>query len=186
MSKAVTEQELAEKVVAPRATRADIDALLDRTDVHTTTCMTPTPHVMAIAWLDGKFHLGTAISKADITTGHFDEDFGINRSTHDVLKIAENKLWELEGYRLFTTPTQPKNHIERMKLEKAELDSKLNGLNKFLSTLGGENSPLLTDDQVDLLKAQQQVMTEYTNILASRIHYDTHLFDAVGSLEAKQ
>lgn len=185
MSKAVTEQELAEKTVAPRVTKADIDALLDRIDVHTTTCMTPTPHVMAIAWLDGKFHLGTAISKS-VNPENFNEELGIQYSTKDVLKIAENKLWELEGYRLFTTPAQPKNHIERMKLEKAELDSKLNGLNKFLSTLGGENSPLLTDDQVDLLKAQQQVMTEYTNLLASRIHYDTHLFDAVGLLEAKQ
>ncbi|GAA5566448.1 hypothetical protein Asch03_03996 [Acinetobacter schindleri] len=72
-----------------------------------------------------------------------------------------------------------------MKHEKSELDSKLNGLNKFLSTVGGENSPLLTDNQVDFLKLQQQVMTEYSNILASRIHYDTNLFNDIGLSEAK-
>ena len=100
MSKAVTEQELAEKVVAPRVTKADIDALLNRVEVHTTTCQHPTPHVMAIAWLDGKFHLGTAISKS-VNPENFNEEIGIQYSTKDVLEIAENKLWELEGYRLF-------------------------------------------------------------------------------------
>lgn len=89
---------------APRVTQEQIDALLNRMDVHTTTCQHPTPHVMAIAWLDGKFHLGTAISKADIATGNFNEELGIERSTRDVLEIAKNKLWELEGYRLFTNP----------------------------------------------------------------------------------
>jgi len=100
MTKAVTEQELAEKAVAPRVTKADIDALLDRVEVHTTTCQEPTPHVMAIAWLDGKFYLGTAISKA-VNPENFNEAMGIKCSTKDVLDIAENKLWELEGYRLF-------------------------------------------------------------------------------------
>ena len=98
--KAVTEQELVEKAVAPRVTKADIDVLLDRVEVHTTTCQDPTPHVMAIAWLDGKFHLGTAISKS-VNPENFNEEIGIQYSTKDVLEIAENKLWELEGYRLF-------------------------------------------------------------------------------------
>lgn len=179
MTKAVTEQELAEKAVAPRVTKSDIDDLLNRVEVHTTTCQQPTPHVMAIAWLDGKFHLGTAISKS-VNPENFNEELGIQYSTKDVLEIAENKLWELEGYRLFTKPSQPKSHIERMQVEKSELDLKLNGLNKFLSTLGSENAPLLTDDQVDFLKLQQQVMTEYSNILATRIHYDTNLLKDIG------
>ncbi|OTG85826.1 hypothetical protein B9T31_09530 [Acinetobacter sp. ANC 4558] len=88
--------------IVPRVTKERIEALLNRVEVHTTTCDTPTSHVMAVAWLDGKFHLGTAISKADIATGHFNEELGIERSTKDALKIAENKLWELEGYRLFS------------------------------------------------------------------------------------
>ena len=102
MTKAVTEQELQEKAVAPRVTKDQIDALVDRVVVHTTTCMTPVPHVLAIAWLDDKFYLGTAISKS-VNPENFDEEIGIQYSTKDVLEIAENKLWELEGYRLFAS-----------------------------------------------------------------------------------
>ncbi len=185
MSKAVTEQELAEKAVAPRVTKADIDALKERVTYTVEQRPGGTTSTFVHAFLDGKFFLATGFS-ACVNAENFNAEIGERLARGNAEKHAENKLWELEGYRLFTTSTQPKNHIERMKLEKAELDSKLNSLNKFLSTLGGENWPLLTDDQVDLLKVQQQVMTEYTNILASRIHYDTHLFDAVGSLEAKQ
>ena len=97
----VTEQKLKEQSTAPRVTNTDIDALMQRVVVHTTTCQEPTPHVMAIAWLDGKFHLGTAISKSDIQTGYFNEELGIKYSTKDVLAIAENKLCELEGYSLY-------------------------------------------------------------------------------------
>jgi len=100
-----TEQELAgnaEKKVVPHVTAAEIDVLLKRVEVHTTTCNEPTPHVMAIAWLDGKFHLGTAISKS-VNPENFNEELGIKYSTEEVLEIAENKLWELEGYRLFAS-----------------------------------------------------------------------------------
>ena len=85
---------------ASRITRQHIEALLERIEVHTTSCQTPTPHVMAIAWLDGKFHLGTAISKS-VNPENFNEEVGIKYATQDVLVAAENKLWELEGYRLF-------------------------------------------------------------------------------------
>ena len=97
-----TPQELQEKAVAPRVTKDQIDALMDRVVVHTTTCMTPVPHVLAIAWLDDKFYLGTAISKS-VNPENFNEEIGIQYSTKDVLEIAENKLWELEGYRLFAS-----------------------------------------------------------------------------------
>jgi len=100
-----TKQELAEKVekkVVPHVSAAQIDVLLERVEVHTTTCNAPTPHVMAIAWLDGKFYLGTAISKS-VNPENFNEELGIKYSTEEVLEIAENKLWELEGYRLFAS-----------------------------------------------------------------------------------
>lgn len=100
MIKTATEQELAAKAVAPCVTADQIKALMDRVEVHTTTCQTPTPHVMAIAWLDGKFHLGTTISKA-VNPENFNEEMGIKYATSDVLEMAKNKLWELEGYRLF-------------------------------------------------------------------------------------
>ena len=84
-----------------QVTKEYIDSLLIEVVVHTTTCSVPTPHVTAFAWLD-TFQLGTAVSKA-VDPANFNEDLGIEYSTKDVLKIAENKLWELEGYHLYKT-----------------------------------------------------------------------------------
>ena len=83
-----------------KVTKGQIDDLLSQV-VQTKTFDTPTPHVLATAWLD-TFQLGTAISKA-VDPANFNEDLGIEYSTKDVLKIAENKLWELEGYHLYKT-----------------------------------------------------------------------------------
>ena len=84
-----------------KVTKEYIDSLLNEVVVHTTTCQIPTPHVTAFAWL-GTFQLGTAISKA-VDPNNFDEELGIQYSTKDVLQVAENKLWELEGYHLYKT-----------------------------------------------------------------------------------
>lgn len=83
-----------------KVTPEQIEALLTRVDVHTTTAQHPTPHVVAIAWLDGSFHLGTAISKA-VDPANFNESLGIEYATKDVLSQAKNKLWELEGYKAY-------------------------------------------------------------------------------------
>ena len=84
-----------------KVTKGQIDDLLSQVVVHTTTSSVPTPHVTAFAWL-GTFQLGTAISKA-VDPNNFNEELGIEYSTKDVLKLAENKLWELEGYHLYKT-----------------------------------------------------------------------------------
>lgn len=84
-----------------KVTKEYIDSLLNEVVTSTTTCYSPTPHVIAVAWL-GTFQLGTAISKA-VDPLNFNEDIGIEYSTEDVLKIAEDKLWELEGYHLYKT-----------------------------------------------------------------------------------
>ena len=84
-----------------KITKEHINDLLSKVEVHTTTCSTPTPHVTAFAWL-GDFLLGTAVSKA-VDPSNFNEDLGIQYSTKDALKIAEDKLWELEGYYLYKT-----------------------------------------------------------------------------------
>ena len=183
MTKAVTEQELAEKAVAPRVTKADIDALKERITYTTEQCPGGTTSTFVHAFLGGKFFLATGFS-ACVNAENFDADIGERLARSNAEKHAENKLWELEGYRLFAGTSQPKNHIERMKLEKHELDLKLNGLKKFLSGLGGENSPLLTDNQVHHLELQSEAMEQYSNILGARIEYDSDLFKAVGSLEA--
>ena len=84
-----------------KVTKEFIDNLLNEVVVKTTAWYAPTPHVLATAWLD-TFQLGTAISKA-VDPNNFDEELGVQYSTKDVLKIAENKLWELEGYHLYKT-----------------------------------------------------------------------------------
>lgn len=84
-----------------KVTKGQIDDLLSQVVVQTKTFDTPTPHVLATAWLD-TFQLGTVISKA-VDPNNFNEELGIEYSTKDVLKIAENKLWELEGYHLYKT-----------------------------------------------------------------------------------
>jgi hypothetical protein len=84
-----------------KVTKEYIDTLLKEVVVHTTAWYIPTPNVQAVAWL-GTFQLGTAISKA-VDPNNFDEELGIEYSTKDALKIAENKLWELEGYHLYKT-----------------------------------------------------------------------------------
>ena len=84
-----------------KVTKGQIDDLLSQVVVQTKTFDTPTPHVLATAWL-GTFQLGTAISKA-VDPANFNEDLGIEYSTKDVLKLAENKLWGLEGYHLYKT-----------------------------------------------------------------------------------
>lgn len=84
-----------------KVTKGQIDDLLSQVVVQTKTFDVPTPHVLATAWLD-TFQLGTAISKA-IDPNNFDEELGVQYSTKDVLQVAENKLWELEGYHLYKT-----------------------------------------------------------------------------------
>ena len=84
-----------------KVTKGQIDDLLSQVVVQTKTFDTPTPHVLATAWL-GTFQLGTAISKA-VDPNNFDEELGVQYSTKDVLQVAENKLWELEGYHLYKT-----------------------------------------------------------------------------------
>ena len=117
MTKAVTEQELAEKAVAPRVTKADIDALKERITYTTEQCPGGTTSTFVHAFLGGKFFLATGFS-ACVNAENFDADIGERLARSNAEKQAENKLWELEGYRLFAGTSQPKNHIERMTEEK--------------------------------------------------------------------
>lgn len=179
MSKAVTEQELAEKAVAPRVTKDQIDALMDRVAYVTVQQPGDTTSTFVHAYLDGKFFLATGFS-ACVNKENFDAGVGLRLALSNAEKQAENKLWELEGYRLFTTPLQPKNHIERMQSEKHELDVKLTALNAFLTKLGTNEAPLIDDNQVYLLEEQAKNMTFYSNLLGERIKYDSELLQAIG------
>ena len=97
------EQERLDKglgVEAPRITLEHIQALMQRVEVVTEYSDNPIPHVTAKAFLDGSFFLGTAVSKA-VDPANFDKELGFKYSTQNVLKAAEDKLWELEGYALY-------------------------------------------------------------------------------------
>ena len=179
MSKAVTEQELAEKAVAPRVTKSDINTLKDRITFTTEQRPGGTTSTFVHAFLDGKFFLATGFS-ACVSAENFDAVYGERLARSNAEKKAENKLWELEGYRLFSMPQQPKNHIERMQYEKHELDTKLNALNTFLAKLGTDQAPLIDDNQAYLLEEQSKYMTFYSNLLGERIAYDSELLQAIG------
>lgn len=179
MTKAVTEQELAVKAVAPRVTKSDIDALKERITYTTEQCPGGTTSTFVHAFLDGKFFLATGFS-ACVNAENFDAGIGERLARSNAEKHAENKLWELEGYRLFAKPQQPKNHIERMQVEKHELDVKLTALNTFLAKLGTDQAPLIDDNQAYLLEEQAKHMTSYSNLLGERIAYDTELLQAIG------
>jgi hypothetical protein len=93
----VTEQELAAAAVAPRVTKAQIDALVAKLVCKAVT-FEGTTSTLAIAMLDG-FTVGIGFS-ACVNKENFNQEIGERLATQDALKKAENKLWELEGYRL--------------------------------------------------------------------------------------
>ncbi|MFT4020066.1 MAG: Gp49 family protein [Acinetobacter sp.] len=101
MSKSVTEQELADKAVAPRVSKADIDALKERITFTVEQRPGGTTSTFVHAFLDGKFFLATGFS-ACVNTENFDADIGERLARGNAEKLAENKLWELEGYRLYS------------------------------------------------------------------------------------
>ena len=101
MTKAVTEQELAEKAVAPRVTKDQIDALMDRVAYVTVQQPGDTTSTFVHAFLDGKFFLATGFS-ACVNKENFNADIGERLARSNAEKHAENKLWELEGYRLYS------------------------------------------------------------------------------------
>lgn len=103
--KAVTEQELAEKAVAPRVTKEQIDALMGRVAYVTVQQPGDTTSTFVHAYLDGSFFLATGFS-ACVNKENFDADIGERLARSNAEKSAQNKLWELEGYRLFANTHQ--------------------------------------------------------------------------------
>ena len=69
MTKAVTEKELAEKAVAPRVTKSDIESLKDRITYTTEQCPGGTTSTFVHAFLDGKFFLATGLSNSILFLG---------------------------------------------------------------------------------------------------------------------
>lgn len=102
-------------MTAQKVSPQQIAALMKRVTVTTEYSEAPTPHVTAKAWLDGSFHLATAISKA-VNPAEFRRDLGEEYSTKEALDKAEDKLWELEGYVLFQQKENILPHIGNLKI----------------------------------------------------------------------
>ncbi|OEY96055.1 hypothetical protein BJD20_13195 [Acinetobacter proteolyticus] len=171
------EQEIQSKgLTAPRLTPDHIDSKIKTKEFH----LLPNMITVCILVLENGFKI-TGLNHASVSPENFDEEFGQKLSFED----ARQKIWELEGYllkeKIYQDSFKPKNHIERMGLEKAELDNKLTGLNSFLSNLGADNSPLVDDNQAYLLEQQSKLMTQYSNVLGERILYDTKLWGVINS-----
>lgn len=75
MTKDVTEQELVEKSVAPRVTKAQIDALMERVTYTVEQRPGGTTSTFVHAFLDGKFFLATGFS-ACVNAENFDAEIG--------------------------------------------------------------------------------------------------------------
>ena len=95
MTKAVTEQELQEKAVAPRVTKDWIDALMGRVTYVTVQQPGDTTSTFVHAFLDGKFFLATGFS-ACVSKENFNQEIGNKIARQN----AREKIWELEGYLL--------------------------------------------------------------------------------------
>ena len=96
------EQEVQAKgLEAPRITPSRIDELMSRLvytfDVRPNGSTTTLAH----AFLDGSFYLATGVS-ACVSPENFDEKIGMDIAMDNARSAARDRLWELEGYMLYS------------------------------------------------------------------------------------
>jgi hypothetical protein len=99
---AVEAQIQAKGLLAPRVTPAQIDALMERVNYVTVQRPGDTTSTYVHAFLDGRFALGTGFS-ACVDPANFNADIGSEIATKKAMSAARDKLWELEGYRLYAS-----------------------------------------------------------------------------------
>ena len=100
MDDQAVEQEIEAKgLTAPRITAGDIEALMERVSFTSFQPVgTTSTHVHA--YLDGRFYLASGHS-ACVSPENFDIQLGFKIAKGKALFAAKEKLWELEGYRLY-------------------------------------------------------------------------------------
>ncbi len=95
---AAIEREIQEKgLTADRVTPDRIDALMARMQFSYHQAYTST---FCYAFLDGKFLVATGHS-ACVSLANFDSELGEKIAKANALKLARDRLWELEGYALY-------------------------------------------------------------------------------------
>ena len=90
------------KLTAPRITTERIQALCDRVSHTFEVQGTAT---FCHAFLDGKFYLASGFS-ACVSPENFDLGIGRKIAFENMSTLARNKLWELEGYILYSGMNQ--------------------------------------------------------------------------------
>lgn len=88
----------------PKVTQEDIDALLARVTT-SSGVIDGTTTTVAFAFLDSKFYLGCEFS-ACVSPENFDPLKGEQIARDKLVTLVTNKLWELEGYRLYRSLEQ--------------------------------------------------------------------------------
>lgn len=88
-----------EGLTAPRVTSEQIDRLMARV-VYITEVPAGTTTTFVHAFLDGVFHLATGFS-ACVSPENFNAALGVAIAKPKATAQARDKLWELEGYRLY-------------------------------------------------------------------------------------
>ena len=101
MSNEQMEQEIIDKGLtsAPRITLNHVKAMMERVTFQYT-CPEGTTTTLAHAFLDGKFYLVTGFA-ACIDPANYDKEQGTKYAIEDTYDKALDKLYELEGYRLY-------------------------------------------------------------------------------------
>lgn len=108
------EQEIQAKgLTAPRITPEHINDLMERV-IFNIVVPEGTTSTFAHAYLDGKFHLATGHS-ACVSPENFNAEIGQKIALNKAEAMAKDKLWELEGYRLYAClhdNTQPSKEAQ--------------------------------------------------------------------------
>lgn len=109
MTDQAVEQEIQAKGLnAPRITPGHINDLMERV-IFNIIVPEDTTSTFAHAYLDGTFYLATGHS-ACVSPENFNAEIGQKIALNKAEAMAKDKLWELEGYRLYarlTDNTQP-------------------------------------------------------------------------------
>ena len=100
MNDQTIEQEIQTKGLnAPRITPGYINELMERV-IFNIVVPEGTTSTFAHAYLDGKFYLATGHS-ACVSPENFNAEIGQKIALSKAEAMAKDKLWELEGYRLY-------------------------------------------------------------------------------------
>lgn len=129
---------------------------------------TPQKLVRAEAWLDSTYLLADCISKP-VDPSNFDKQKGIDYSTEEVRKLAEDKLWQLEGYVLYTQLRKNKSStfIERLQEEVNLETARVQALHVFLDK--GKPDYISEDDWADL-QEQVEPQQKYVDVITKRLN----------------